>query len=44
MNETKTFSKENGLEAKLLFRRAKSFEMIDKYEEAKIDLDHAISL
>jgi len=42
--ETKSFSKINILEVKLLLRRAKSYEMNEKWEEAKRDLDKTIML
>lgn len=38
-NDTKSFSRDNRLEVKLLMRRAKSYEMMDDYEKAKADLD-----
>ena len=42
--DTKAFSKINVLETKLLLRRAKSYEMTDKWEEAKKDLDRTLLL
>jgi hypothetical protein len=42
--ETKSFSKINVLEVKLLLRRAKSYEMNDSWEEAKRDLEKTLML
>ena len=44
MNETKSFQKDNRLEVKVLLRRGKSYEMLEDYENAKEDLDKAVSL
>ena len=38
-NETKSFSRQNALECKLLLRRAKSYHAKENYELAKADLD-----
>lgn len=44
MNDTKSFSRDNKLEVKLLLRRGKSYEMKGDYEKAKTDLDRTLSL
>ena len=44
MNETRSFSKENRLEVKILMRRGKSYESIGDNEKAKEDLDKALLL
>ena len=44
MNDTKSFSRDNRLEVKILLRRGKSFECIGEIEKAKSDLDRAIIL
>jgi len=44
MNDTKSFSRDNKLEVKLLLRRGKSYEMKGDYEKAKGDLDRSLSL
>ena len=43
-NETKSFTKNNVLEIKLLLRRAKSYEMKSEWELSKADLDKVIML
>lgn len=40
--DTKSFSKENRLEVKILMRRGKSYESLGDNEKAKVDLDRAI--
>jgi tetratricopeptide (TPR) repeat protein len=42
LSDTKTFSKENRLEVKILMRRGKSYESIGENEKAKADLDKAL--
>ncbi len=44
LNETKSFSKENRLEVKILMRRGKSYESLGDNEKAKADLDRALLL
>jgi hypothetical protein len=44
MSDTKTFSRDNRLEVKILLRRGKSYETLQQYEKAKDDLDKAITL
>jgi tetratricopeptide (TPR) repeat protein len=44
MNETRTFSRDNRLEVKILLRRGKSYETLQQFEKAKDDLDRAVSL
>ena len=44
MNDTKSFSRDNRLEVKLLLRRGKSYEMLSELEKAKEDLDKCITL
>ena len=41
-NETKSFSKQNQLEIKLLLRRSKSYNAINDYEKSKVDLDRIL--
>ena len=43
-NDTKSFSRENRLEVKILLRRGKSYEMLGDYEKAKADLDQCVLL
>ena len=43
-NDTKSFSRDNRLEVKLLLRRGKSFELEGDLERAKADLDSCVSL
>lgn len=43
-NDTKSFQPNNGLEVKLLLRRAKSYEMQEQWELAKKDLDRITAL
>ena len=43
-NETRSFSRQNNLEIKLLLRRAKSHQSLDDYEKAKADLDRVLIL
>ena len=43
-NETKLFASNNVLEVKLLLRRAKSLEMQNQWEQAKLDLDKVLML
>ena len=43
-NETKSFSKQNALELKLLLRRAKSYNTIKDFENSKEDLDKILLL
>ena len=42
MNDTKSYSKENRVEVKILMRRGKSYESIGEFEKAKQDLDKAL--
>jgi lipoprotein NlpI len=42
LSDTKTFSKENRLEVKILMRRGKSYESLGENEKAKADLDKAL--
>lgn len=42
LSDTKTFSKENRLEVKILMRRGKSYESLGDNEKAKADLDKAL--
>jgi tetratricopeptide (TPR) repeat protein len=44
MDDTRSFSKDNILECKLLQRRGKSFEMLNQLENAKKDLDMSVML
>lgn len=44
LNETKSFSKDNRVEVKILMRRGKSYESIGENEKAKADLDRALLL
>lgn len=43
-NETKSFSRQNALECKLLLRRSKSYNAMENYELAKADLDRVLIL
>ena len=43
-NDTKSFSKDNRLEVKLLLRRGKSLQMLGEHEYAKQDLDLCVRL
>lgn len=42
LSDTKTFSKENRLEVKILMRRGKSYESLGENEKAKADLDKTL--
>jgi lipoprotein NlpI len=42
LSDTKTFSKENRLEVKILMRRGKSYESLGENEKAKADLEKAL--
>lgn len=44
LSDTKTFSKENRLEVKVLMRRGKSYESLGDNEKAKADLDKALMM
>jgi tetratricopeptide (TPR) repeat protein len=44
LSDTKTFSKENRLEVKVLMRRGKSYESLGENEKAKADLDKALMM
>lgn len=43
-NETKSFSKQNALEIKLLMRRQKAYNSMQDYEKCKADLDRVLIL
>lgn len=43
-NDTKSFSKDNRFEVKILLRRGKSYQNLGDFEKAKEDLDRAVSL
>jgi len=43
-NDTQSFNKDTRLEVKLLLRRGKSYELTERYEQAKADLDKCILL
>lgn len=44
ISDTKSFNTDNQLEVKLLLRRGKSYQMVEKYQLAKNDLDECVKL